>query len=88
MDEREIIKLIEYTLEKKLEQNENIISYSFYELRVKYNLTEEETQAFLYLIKNKLNYMGYKIYFTGDNYNINNKEKVVQSNELIVALKL
>lgn len=87
MREQDIINLIEYTLEEKLNKNDKIISYSFYELRVKYDLTEYETSVFLNLVNNKLGYMGYKIYFTGEKYFLDNKIETVKDNELMIAVK-
>ena len=87
MNERQLINLIENTLDSKIIENEDIIKYSFYELRVKYSLSEYETSEFLNLIKNKLNYMGYKVYITGQKYILSNQIKEVQSNELLIALK-
>ena len=42
MTERQIINLIESTLYKKIEQNEEFIKYSFYEVNVKFPLKNEE----------------------------------------------
>ena len=49
-------KYIEY----KLLENEEEIRITFYELRVKENLSEEQTEQFLQLCKNKLENMNYK----------------------------
>lgn len=44
MTERQIINLIEITLNEKMEQNENFIRYSFYEVNIKYCLKGAEEQ--------------------------------------------
>ena len=87
LSKQDIIYLIEYTLDEKLNKDDKFISYSFYELRVKYDLTEDETSVFLHLANNKLGYMGYKIYFTGEKYFLNNKIETVKDNELMIAVK-
>lgn len=87
MNETELIKLIEYTLDAKMSIDEYVIRYSFYEIRIKYNLTEEETSVFLELLSNKLYYMGYKVYHTSDTYVLNNETKIVNKNELLVAIR-
>ena len=44
-------------IDKKLEENENYIRYTFYELKVKNNLSEEVDELF----------RGEKIYYNGEN---------------------
>ena len=87
MNEKEIISLIETTLKDKLSKNTNFIRYSFYELRIKFNLTKEELYHFLRLIKIKLENLGYKVYLTGDSYILKDKNKQVKDNELLIAIK-
>ena len=50
MNDQSIINLIEITLEEKMNENDEFIKYTFYELRVKFNLSEQETDRFLELI--------------------------------------
>ena len=87
MDDKDIIKLIESTLKIKMKNNPNYIRYSFYELRVKYNLSEEDTDRFLFLIRTKLENEDYKVYFTGAKFEYNNAKITVQDNELMIAIK-
>lgn len=74
-------------LDDKIEKNENIIEITFFEVRVKMNLTEEETQEFLRLCKTRLENLGYMVYFTGARYNYGGRSKVVETNNLMIALK-
>jgi len=71
----------------KLSQNEDYIRYTFYELRVKNNLTEEETNNFLDLNKNYFENKGYKVYFTGQSFKYNDTLITVEPNVLMVAVK-
>lgn len=87
MDEKAIINLIEETLKEKNKTNTNYIRYTFYELRVKNNLSEKDTDKFLSLIRNKLQNENYKVYFTGTKFNYNNYIITVQDNELMIAIK-
>ena len=87
MTEKDIISLIEQTLDNKFTKDRNFIRYTFYELRVKLDLSEEELYYFLKLIKIKLENLGYKVYFTGDKYVLNEKNKQVRENELLIAIK-
>ena len=86
--EDEIIKsLIETTLEEKMAKNTDFIRYSFYELRVKYNLSEQDTDRFLELIRTKLQNENYKVYFTGTRFEYKEAKMKVQDNELMIAIK-
>lgn len=87
MDDKDIIKLIESTLKIKMKNNPNYIRYSFYELRVKYNLSEEDTDRFLFLIRTRLENENYKVYFTGAKFEYEDSNRTVQDNELIIAIK-
>ena len=80
-------KFIGDIIDKKLEENENIVIFTFYELRIKHNLTEKEITKFLELSKNRLENSKYKVYFTGDKYKYQNEEKTVKENELMIAIK-
>ena len=74
-------------LDNKIQENENIIRMTFYELRIKLNLSEEEANQVLEWTKNKFEKMNYNIYFTGEEYEYQNSVKIVQSNELMIAIK-
>lgn len=58
---------VEEYLNYKINKNENEIIYTFYELRVKNNLTEEEIDEFLRLNKIRLENMGIKYILQGQN---------------------
>ena len=64
----------------------NYIRYTFYELKVKYNLTDEELDRFLILIRAKLENESYKVYFTDAKYTYDNAYRKVQSNEILIAI--
>ena len=77
---------IDQYLENKLKNNENIIEFTFYELRLKLNLSTEETFNFLHLVSTKLENNNYKIYRTGQEYYYRGTKKV-EDNQLMVAIK-
>lgn len=87
MEDKAIINLIETSVIEKIIKDPNYIRYTFYELRIKYNLSEEETNRFLYLIRTKLQNENYKVYFTGSKFEYNNTQNIVNDNELIIAIK-
>lgn len=50
--------VIDY-IDKKIEENENYIRYTFYELRIKNNLSEEDLEIFLKINKDYFENKGY-----------------------------
>ena len=74
-------------IDKKLKENPNYISYTFYELRVKNNLSEEETDEFLRINRDYFENKGYTVYFTNARFTYQNADRTVQPNELMIAIK-
>lgn len=74
-------------LDDKIKKNENEIIISFYEIRVKKNLSEIETDNFLELCKTRLENLGYQVFFTGAKFVFQNANRTVQPNELMIAIK-
>ena len=81
------LKDITLYIDNKIEKNPNFIVFSYYDIRVKLDLSEEETNEFLRLSRIRLENLGYKVYFTGAKYTYNNCNRTVQDNELLVAIK-
>ncbi len=81
------MKFITEYIDKKINENKEFIRYTFYELRVKSNLSAEDTEEFLDVNKDYFENKGYKVYFTGDEYEYNNQIKKVDQNELMIAIK-
>lgn len=80
-------KEITIFLNNKIKQNEDFIRITFYEMRIKENLSQEETEQFIQEAKNKLKNFNYKVYEIGNKYWYNGNSYVVQSNELLIAVK-
>ena len=74
-------------LDSKIDENENFIRLSFYELRVKNNLSEEDADKFLKLAMTYLENKGYEVYIGNSRYKYNNANQNVQPNELLIAFK-
>ena len=87
MEDKEIISIIEQTLKAKLNNNPYFIRYTFYELRVKNNLSEQDTDRLLNLIRTKLQNENYSVYFTGTKFEYKDAKMKVQDNELMIAIK-
>lgn len=81
------LQQIDLYLENKLKQNKNYIVFTYYELRVKLNLSSEESLNFLHLVSTKLQNNNYKIYKTGQEYIYEGKKYKVEENQLLVAIK-
>ncbi len=80
-------QFIEELINSKMNINQNEIIFTFYELRVKHNLTEEQVDEFLALCKTRLENLDYKVFFTGARFIYKEQKRVVQENELLVAIK-
>ena len=81
------LEFVDTYINQKINSNEQFIRFTFYELRVKSDLTEEETNKFLELAKNKFENMQYEVYFIGDTYEYQGEVKEVEQNELMIAIK-
>ncbi len=72
---------------KKEKENENYIRYSYYELKVKNNLTEKEIDEVLRVSRDYFENKEYKVYFTNTEFEYQNAKRKVESNELMIAIK-
>ena len=81
------VKFVGNVIDEKQEKDEKYLVFSFFELRVTYNLTEDEISKFLELSKNRLENSNYKVYFTGESYTYLGQTKKVRDNELMIAIK-
>lgn len=74
-------------IEQKRYKNEDKIVFTYYEMRVKQNLSPEELEKVLELITNYLVNNGYSIYREKQEYEYQGKKEKVESNEVLVAIK-
>ena len=82
------LEFIEQYINNKLSENEDYVRITFYDLRVKNNLTQEETEMFIHLVKTKLQNMKYNVYTTDEKFEYKNANMTVQPNELLIAIKI
>ena len=87
MGNNELKMFIQKYLDKKIKENENFIRFTYYEIRVKSNLNEEEANKFINLCSIYLRNNGYSVYFTDEKYMYENANRTVQINELLIAIK-
>lgn len=83
------MKLIDVTefLDNKISIREDEIVITYYELRVKIGLSETETTVFLSYCRTRLKNLGYRVYTTGQQFTYKNAHRIVQINELMIAIK-
>lgn len=74
-------------LDKKINENENYIVISVFEVRVINGVNESEVDTFLELARTRLINLNYQVYFTNAEYTYKGERRKVQSNEYIVAIK-
>ncbi len=74
-------------ISNKEEENEGFVKYTFYELRIKYNLNEQEVNQVLKISKDYFENKGYKVFFTGETFEYQNTNMMVQDNELMIAIR-
>lgn len=79
-------EITEY-LDDKIAKNQNEIIITFYEIRVKMNLSEEDTEYLLKIYTTRLQNLGYKVYRTGERFVYAEANRTVQSNQLMIAIK-
>lgn len=74
-------------INKKEEENSEFIRYTFYELKIRHNLSEDEINRFLKINRDYFENHNYKVYFTGARYEYRGAFQNVQPNELMIAIK-
>ena len=87
MTETELKKFTIQLIESKEKENENYIRYSYYELKVKDNLSESEIDEVLKISRDYLENKGYKDYFTNAEFEYQNSKRKVEINEYMIAFK-
>lgn len=73
-------------IDNKIDENDIIIRITFYEMRIKYNLSEAETLAIIQLAATRLKNLNYNVYRKGE-YVLDYQKYKVEENELLVAIK-
>ena len=76
-------------IDKKISESKDIncIVYTYYELKIKNNLNDDEIQRFLEINKDYFENNGYNVYFTGAKYSYNGANTIVQDNELMIVIR-
>ena len=87
MTETELKRFTISLIKSKEKENEDYIRYSYYELKVKDNLSEEEIDDVLRISRDYFENKGYKVYFTNAEFEYQNVKRKVKINEYMIAFK-
>lgn len=91
MTQIQIENIIETTLIEKKINDPNYIRYSFYEINIKYpkeyGILKQDLGMFLQQLRKRLKDEDYHIYTEGQKFEYDNAKRVVESNEILVAIK-
>lgn len=82
-----LISIIDELIEEKLAIDDNFLRFTFFEVRVKKGVKEEEEKEFAQFAGIKLTNMGYTVYFQDQEFIYKEAKRRVQINELIIAIK-
>ncbi len=74
-------------LDNKIKLDEKYVRCSYFDLRVKNNLTQDEINEFYKMGKKYLEKNDYKVYSINEQYYFNGKMQIVQSNEIMIGIK-
>lgn len=87
MTEKELKIFTINFIKQKEKENENYIRYSYYELKIKNNLTEKEIDEVLRVSRDYFENKEYKVFFTNAEFEYKNAKRKVESNEYMIAIK-
>ena len=87
MTETELKRFTISLIKSKEKENEDYIRYSYYELKVKDNLSEEEIDEVLRISRDYFENKGYKVYFTNAEFEYQYAKRKVEINEYLIAFK-
>lgn len=87
LTEKELMCLIDRLIEEKIEQNQEFLRFTFYEVMVKEKVPNSQENEFNMLAKNKLNNMRYIVYLQDQEFIYNEAKMRIQPNELLIAVK-
>ena len=89
MNDKELKSFIIAFIHKKEKEssNRNYIEYSYYELKVKYGLTEEQIDEVLRVSRDYFENKNYNVYFTNAEFEWNGQKRKVETNDYMIAIK-
>lgn len=82
-----LTQLIDIILDSKMSENSDFIRITYYEIKIKCNLSNEQCDEFIRLAKIKLENMNYRAYLQDEKYTYENANRTVQINEVLIAIR-
>lgn len=82
-----LTQLVDIILDSKMSENSDFIRITYYELKIKCNLSNEQCDEFIRLAKIKLENMNYRVYLQDEKYTYENANRTVQINEVLIAIR-
>ena len=87
MTNKELFEFVENYIADKIVENKKMIRYTYFELKVKLNLSEKELNRFLRCSKIILEELNYQVFFTGARFKFENADRIVETNEFLIGIK-
>ena len=86
MKSEDLFKFVENFVNVKITKNNDIVKFSYFEIKIKMNMDEEDIDRFLKCSKIILEDKGYQVYQLGEKYNFEGEQRKVEDNEFLVAI--
>ena len=86
MKSEDLFKFVENFVNVKITKNNDIVKFSYFEIKIKMNMDEEDIDRFLKCSKIFLDDQGYQVYHLGEKYTFEGEQRKVEDNEFLVAI--
>ena len=86
MKSEDLFKFVENFVNVKITKNNDIVKFSYFEIKIKMNMDEVVIDRFLICSKIILEDQGYQVYQFGEKYNFEGEQRKVEDNEFLVAI--
>ena len=86
MKSEDLFKFVENFVNVKIAKNNDIVKFSYFEIKIKMNMDEVDIDRFLKCSKIILEDQGYQVYQLGEKYNFEGEQRKVEDNEFLVAI--
>lgn len=87
MTNEDLFEFTQSFIVDKIDVSPKIIRYSYYEMKIKLNMDEDELNRFLRCSKIVLEELNYQVFFTGARFKFENADRIVETNEYMIAIK-
>lgn len=87
MKSEDLFKFVENYINVKIVKSGGIVKISYFELKIKMNMDEEDIDRFLKCSKIILEDQNYNVYLSEEEFEYEGKKNKVENNEFLVAIK-